>query len=109
MLRKKTLLQTVVIPDTNAGIFSKLKEAMSKWRKYSKAEAEEDIKTFLQKKSTAIAEKNTAMEKIMMQLRLREAKHDLLLKSRWLGANCNQEAFPELLVLTIMGWSMNPQ
>jgi hypothetical protein len=74
-LRKKELLQTVEIPDTNAGIVSKLKEAMSKWRKYSKAEAEEDGKTLLQKKSTSIAEvKNTKMEKIMNQLRLREAQ-----------------------------------
>jgi hypothetical protein len=32
-LRKKALLQTVEIPDTNAGIVSKLKEALSKWRK----------------------------------------------------------------------------
>jgi hypothetical protein len=42
---------------------------------YSKAEAEaeEDIKTFLQKKATVIAEeRNTRMEKITKQLRLRE-------------------------------------
>jgi hypothetical protein len=63
-------LQTVEIPDTNAGLVSKLKEAMSKWRKYSKAEAEEDRKKLFQKKATAIAEeKNTTMEKIMKQLR----------------------------------------
>jgi hypothetical protein len=31
-LRKKALLQNVEIPDTNAGIVSKLKEAMSKFR-----------------------------------------------------------------------------
>jgi hypothetical protein len=59
----------------NAGIVSKLKEAMSKWRKYSKADTEEERKTFLQNKSTTIAEeKNTTMEKIMKQLRLRDAK-----------------------------------
>jgi hypothetical protein len=51
-LRKEALLQTVEIPDTNACTVSKLKEAMSQWRKYSKAEAEEDRKTFLQKKET---------------------------------------------------------
>jgi hypothetical protein len=46
---------------------------MSKWRRYSKAEAEEYRKILLQKKETAIAEeKNTTMEKIMNQLRLRE-------------------------------------
>jgi biopolymer transport protein ExbB/TolQ len=74
-LRKKALLQTVEIPDTNAGIVLKLKEAMSQWRKYRKAEAEEDRKTFLQNKATAIAEeKNTTMEKITKQLRLREAQ-----------------------------------
>jgi hypothetical protein len=68
-------LQTVEIPDTNAGIVSKLKEAMSKRRNYSKAEAEEERKTFLQKKATAIAEeKNTAIEKIRKKLRLREAQ-----------------------------------
>jgi hypothetical protein len=83
---------------------------MSKWRKYNKAEAEEDRNTFSQKKATAIAEeKNTTMEKITKQLRLREAKKDLLLKSRWLGVNCDQEAFPELLILTRTGWSTNPQ
>jgi hypothetical protein len=44
-------------------------------RKYSKAEAEEDRKTFLQKKATAIAvEKNKTMENITNQLRLREAQ-----------------------------------
>jgi hypothetical protein len=42
-LRKKALLQTVAIPDTNAGIVTKLKEAMSQWRKYSKAEAAKDV------------------------------------------------------------------
>jgi hypothetical protein len=74
-LRKKALLQNVEIPDTNAGIVTKLKEAISKWRKYSNAEAEEDRKSFLQKKATAITEeKNTKMEKIMNQLRLREAQ-----------------------------------
>jgi hypothetical protein len=83
---------------------------MSKWSKYSKAESEEDRKTLLQKKATSITEeKNTTIEKIMKQLRLREAQKDLLLKSRWLGVNCNQKAFPELLILTRMGWSMNPQ
>jgi hypothetical protein len=46
---------------------------MAKWKQYSKAEAEEDRHKLLQKKSTAIAEeKNTTMEKIMKQLRLRE-------------------------------------
>jgi hypothetical protein len=40
-----------------------------------KLEAEEDRNTLLQKKVTAIAEeKNTTMEKIMKQLRLREAQ-----------------------------------
>jgi hypothetical protein len=68
-------LQTVAIPDTNAGIVIKLKQSMSQWRKYSKAEAAEDRNTFLQKKATAIAEeKNTTMEKIMKQLRLRESQ-----------------------------------
>jgi hypothetical protein len=70
-LRKKALLQNVVIPDTNAGILTKLKHDMSQWRKYSKAEAAEDRKTFLQKKATAIAEnKKTTMEKIKKQIRL---------------------------------------
>jgi hypothetical protein len=74
-LRKKALLQNVAIPDTNAGIVKNLKQAMSQWRKYSKAEAAEDRKTFLQKKATAIAEENnTTMEKIMEQLRLRESQ-----------------------------------
>jgi hypothetical protein len=73
--KEKTLFQTVEIPDTNAGIFSKLKEDMSKWRKYSKAEAEEDRKTLLQKKATPISEeKNSTMENIMKQLRLRQAQ-----------------------------------
>jgi hypothetical protein len=46
---------------------------MSKWRKYSEVEAEEDKHTLLQKKATEIAqEKNETMEKIMNQLRLRE-------------------------------------
>jgi hypothetical protein len=72
-LRKKALLQNVKNPDTTAGIVTNLKEAMSKWRKYSKAEAEEDTKTFLQKKATAITEENnTTMEKITKQLRLIE-------------------------------------
>jgi hypothetical protein len=52
MLRKKALLQTVAIPDDNAGIVTKLKQAMSQWRKYSKAEAAEDRKTFFHKKAT---------------------------------------------------------
>jgi hypothetical protein len=74
-LSKKALLQNVVVPDTNAGIVTKLKQAMSQWRKYRKSEAAEDRKTFLQKKETAIVEeKNTRMEKIMKQLRLRDAK-----------------------------------
>jgi hypothetical protein len=48
---------------------------MSKWSRYSKAEAEEERNTFLQKKATAVAEeKNTTMEKITKQLRLREAQ-----------------------------------
>jgi hypothetical protein len=68
-------LHNVEIPDTNAGIVTKLKEAMSKWRKHRKAEAEEDRKTLLQKKATSIAEeKNTTMEKIMKQIILREAQ-----------------------------------
>jgi hypothetical protein len=67
-------LQNVAIPDTYAGIVKKLKQAMSQWRKYSKAEAAEDRKTFLQKKATSISEENnTAMENILKQLRLREA------------------------------------
>jgi hypothetical protein len=71
----KTKEKGTAIPDTNAGILKKLKEAMSKWRKYSKAEAAEDRKTLLQKKSTAIAEeKNTTMENIMKHLRLRESQ-----------------------------------
>jgi hypothetical protein len=74
-LKKKTIFQTVAIPDTNAGIVTKLKQAMSQWRKYIKAEEAEDRKTFLQKKATAIAEeKNTTMEKITKQLRLRESQ-----------------------------------
>jgi hypothetical protein len=74
-LRKKALLQTVAIHDTNAGMVSKLKEAMSKWRKYSKAEAGEDKNTVLQKKETSVAEeKNTTMEKITKQIKLREAQ-----------------------------------
>jgi hypothetical protein len=74
-LMKKALLQTVEIHDTNGGIVSKLKQAISQWRKYSKAEAAEDRKTFLQKKATTIAEeKNTTMEKIMKQLILRESQ-----------------------------------
>jgi hypothetical protein len=44
-LRKKSLWQTIEIPDTNAGIVSKLKEAMSKCREYNKVETEEDIDT----------------------------------------------------------------
>jgi hypothetical protein len=72
-LRKKALLQNVKIHGTTAGIVTKLKEKMSKWRKYSKADAEEDRKTYLEKKATAIVEeKNTTMEKITKQLRLRE-------------------------------------
>jgi hypothetical protein len=48
---------------------------MSKWRKYSNTEAEEDRKKLLQKKATSIAvEKNATMEKITEQLRLREAQ-----------------------------------
>jgi hypothetical protein len=75
-LREKALLQNVAIPVTNAGIVTKLKHAMSQWSKYSKDEAAEDIKTFLQKKAKAIAEeKNTTMEKIMKQLRLRESQN----------------------------------
>jgi hypothetical protein len=45
-------LQNVTIPDTNAGIVTKLKQAMSQWRKYSKTEAAEDRNTLLQKKAT---------------------------------------------------------
>jgi hypothetical protein len=75
-LRKKALLQNVAIPDTNAGIVTKLKQAMSQWRKYSKTEAAEDRKTFLQKKATATAipeEKKKTMENITKQIRLRES------------------------------------
>jgi hypothetical protein len=43
-LRKKALLQNVAIPDTNAGIVTNLKQAMSQWMKYRKAEAAEDRK-----------------------------------------------------------------
>jgi hypothetical protein len=65
------LLKNVIIQDTIAGIVTKLKEAMSKWRQYIKAEA--DINTLLQKKAKAIAEENnTTMENITNQLRLRE-------------------------------------
>jgi transcriptional regulator len=53
-LKKKAPSQNVKIPDTTVGIVTKLKEAMSKWIKYSKAEAEEDRKIFLQKKKTAM-------------------------------------------------------
>jgi hypothetical protein len=109
-LRKKALLQTVAIPDTNAGIVTKLNQAMSQWRKYSRAEAAEDRKTLLQKKVTAIAEyKNTTMEKIMKQLRLRESQKRSATQIKMVRANCDQEAFPELLILIRMGWSMNPQ
>jgi hypothetical protein len=74
-LKRKALLQTVEIPDTNAGIVTKLKQAMSQWRKYSKAKAAEYRKTFLQKKATAIVEeKNKKMENITKQLRLRESQ-----------------------------------
>jgi hypothetical protein len=45
-LRKTALLQNVEIPDTNAGIVSKLKEAISQWREYSKYKAAENRKTF---------------------------------------------------------------
>jgi hypothetical protein len=73
--KEKVLLQTTAIPDTNARIVTNLKQAMSQWRKYSKAEAADNRKTFLQKKATAIAEdNNTTMEKIMNQLRLRESQ-----------------------------------
>jgi hypothetical protein len=68
-------MQNVAIPDTNAGIVTKLKHAMSRWMKYIKAEAAEDRNTFLKKKATSIAEEmNTTMEKIMKQLRLRESQ-----------------------------------
>jgi hypothetical protein len=61
-LRKNSLLQNVGIPDTTSGLFSKLKDDMSKWRRYSKAEAEEYRETSLYNKATAIAEeKNTKM------------------------------------------------
>jgi hypothetical protein len=72
-LRKKALLHNVKIPDTTASIVTKLKETMSKWRKYSKVEAEEYRNTLLEKKATTITgENNTTMEKITRQLRLRE-------------------------------------
>jgi hypothetical protein len=54
MLRTKALLHNVIIPDTTADIATKLKETMTKWRQYIKADAEEDRKIFLQKKETAI-------------------------------------------------------
>jgi hypothetical protein len=67
-------LENAAISDTNAGILTKLKQAISQWMKCSKAEAAEDRKTFLQKKATAIAEeKNTTMEKVTKQLRLGES------------------------------------
>jgi hypothetical protein len=54
---------------------TKPKQAMSQWRKYSKAEADEDRKTLLQKKETEMSEeKKTTMEKIMKQLRLKESQ-----------------------------------
>jgi hypothetical protein len=49
-IRKKSLLQNIAVPDSSAGIVKKLKDAMEKWKKYSKSEAEEDRKTFFQKK-----------------------------------------------------------
>jgi hypothetical protein len=45
IIRKQERLQNVAISDTNAGIVTRLKEAMSQWSKYSKAEADEDRKT----------------------------------------------------------------
>jgi hypothetical protein len=74
-IRTKALLQNVIIPDSTAGIVIKLKNAMKKWKQYSKSEEAEDTNTFLQKKAKTIAEeKNTMMEKITKQLRLREDK-----------------------------------
>jgi hypothetical protein len=63
-LMTKALLQHVNIPDTTAGIVTELKEAMAKWSQYSKVEAEEDRKTFSQKKAMAIAEKNNMMSSL---------------------------------------------
>jgi glutamate racemase len=60
---KKALLQNVKIPDTTAGIVTRLKEAMSKWRKYRKAEAEEDRKTFLQKKARQLQKRRISQWK----------------------------------------------
>jgi hypothetical protein len=62
-LRQKSLLQNVAIPDTNSGIVTKLKQAMSQWRKYSKAEAAKDRKTLFQNKATAIAEYKRRIQK----------------------------------------------
>jgi hypothetical protein len=77
-------LQTIAIPDTNTGIVTKLKQAMSQWRKYSKAEAAEDRKTFVQKKATAIAEENnTTMEKITKQLRKSQKRSATKIKMVW--------------------------
>jgi hypothetical protein len=102
---KKALLQTIAIPDTNTGIVTKLKQAMSQWRKYSKAEAAENRRTLLQKKATSITEeKNTTMEKIMKKLRKSQKRSATQIKMVW-----GKEAFPELLILMRMGWYMNPQ
>jgi hypothetical protein len=68
-------LHNVAIPDTNAEIVTKLNQAMSQLRNYSKDEAAEDRKIFLKKKETSITEeKNTRIEKIMKQPRMRESQ-----------------------------------
>jgi hypothetical protein len=54
---------------------------MAKWRPYRKAETEEDRKTFLQKKVTAIAEeKNTKRSRSSFDYK--RTKNGLRLKSR---------------------------
>jgi hypothetical protein len=103
-LRKKAILQTVAIPDTNAEIVTNLKQALSQWSKYSKVEAAEDRKTFLQKKATSIAEyKNTTMEKIMKQLRLKESQKRSATQIKMVRGKLRPGGVPELFILMIMG------
>jgi L-lactate utilization protein LutC len=108
---ENALLQNVEIPDTNAGKVTKLKHAMYQWSKYSKAESAEDRKTFLKKKATEIAEeKNTTMEKIMKQLILRKSQKMICYSNQdGSGEIAIRGAYPELLILMRMGWSMNSQ
>jgi hypothetical protein len=49
--KKKLLRQNVIIPDSTAGIVTKLKEPMKKWKQYSKAEAEEYRNAFFAEES----------------------------------------------------------